>query len=83
LADPAKLAEFAAGAALDFSISVAEVPDKMFELKVNAMSLEMLGATSPRSANIWIMHSGQWSVNRRTDGSISDLLLLPRSGLFA
>lgn len=83
IADPAKLAEVAAGAALDFSISLAEVPEKMFELKVNAMSLEMDGATSPRSANIWITHSGQWSVNRRTDGSITDLLLSPRSELFA
>jgi hypothetical protein len=83
ITDPAKLAEFAGGAALEFGVSLADVPDKMFELKVNAMSLEMLGATSPRSTNIWITHSGQWSANRRTDGSVTDLLLLPRSELFA
>jgi hypothetical protein len=83
IANTADLSEFADGAALDFSISLAEVPEKMFELKVNAMSLEMVGATSPRSANIWITHSGQWSARRRTDGSLTDLLLLPRSELFA
>jgi hypothetical protein len=47
------------------------------------MSLEMVGASSAQSANIWTTHSGQWSMNRRTDGSVTDLLLLPRSELFA
>jgi len=54
----------------------------MFELKVNAMSLEMAGASSAKSANIWVTHSGSWSMNRRTDGSVTDLILLPRSELF-
>ena len=83
ITDAAKLQEFANGATLDFSIDLADAPDKMFELKVNAMSLEMVGATSAQSANIWVTHSGQWSMKRRTDGSITDLLLLPRSELFA
>ena len=66
ITDPAKLQEFASGASLDFSIDLAEVPDKMFELKVNALSLEMPGATSAKSANIWMTHSGKWRTNRRT-----------------
>jgi hypothetical protein len=83
ITEATKLQEFANGATLDFSINLADTPDKMFELKVNAMSLEMVGATSAQSANIWVTHSGQWSMKRRTDGSITDLLLLPRSELFA
>jgi hypothetical protein len=83
LSDAVKLREFATGETLNFSIELADVPEKMFELKVNALSLEMVGATSAESANIWVTHSGQWSMNRRTDGSISTLLLLPRSELFA
>jgi len=83
ITDTARLQEFADGATLDFSIDLADIPDKMFELKVNAMSLEMAGATSVQSANIWVTHSGHWSMQRRTDGSITDLLLLPRSELFA
>jgi hypothetical protein len=83
ITDAVKLQEFASGSTLDFSIDLADVPEKMFELKVNAMSLEMVGASSAQSANIWTTHSGQWSMNRRTDGSVTDLLLLPRSELFA
>lgn len=83
LTDPVKLQEFAAGATLDFSIDLSAVPQKMFELKVNALTLQMDGASSAQSANIWMTHSGQWQMNRRTDGSISDLILLPRSELFA
>jgi hypothetical protein len=83
ITDPVKLQEFAGGATLDFSIDLADAPDRMFELKVNAMSLEMVGAASAQSANIWVTHSGQWSMKRRTDGSTADLLLLPRSELFA
>ncbi|HTF45438.1 MAG TPA: hypothetical protein VK641_16150, partial [Terriglobales bacterium] len=83
ITDAAKLREFAGGSTLDFSIDLADVPQKMFELKVNALSFEMVGATSAQSANIWMTHSGHWSMNRRTDGSLTVLILLPRSELFA
>lgn len=83
ITDAAKLREFAGGLSLGFSIDLADVPEKMFELKVNALSLEMTGATSAQSANIWVTHSGQWRMNRRSDGSVAELLLLPRSELFA
>jgi len=82
-ADAVKLREFAAGSTLEFSIDLKDRPEKMFELKVNAMSLEMVGATSAQSANIWITHSGQWSMKQRTGEGTFDFLLLPRSELFA
>ena len=83
ITDPAKLQDFAQGATLDFSVDLTDAPDKMFELKVNAMKLEMVGASSTRSANIVVTHSGTWRMKRRTDGSITDLNLLPRSEVFA
>jgi hypothetical protein len=83
ITDPVKLQEFANGAALDFSIEPGDAPQKIFELKVNALRLELTGARTEQSANIWITHSGQWKMTRRTDGSVTELLLLPRSELFA
>jgi hypothetical protein len=83
ITETAKLGAFASGAALDFSISLADVPHGMFELKVGALGLELVGASSAQSTNIWITHSGDWAMNRRTDGSVTSLHLLPRSELFA
>jgi hypothetical protein len=83
ITDTAKLRAFASGAALDFGISLADVPHGMFELKVGALGLELVGASSAQSANIWMTHSGDWGMNRRTDGSVTSLHLLPRSELFA
>lgn len=83
ITDTAKLQAFSSGATLDFSLELTDMPDKMFELKVNAMTMELTGATSAQSANIWITHSGHWTMKRRTDGTTSELILLPRSELFA
>ncbi|MGH9310862.1 MAG: hypothetical protein ACRD1U_15915, partial [Vicinamibacterales bacterium] len=83
ISDAARLQEFAEGRTLDFSIGLEAVPQKMFELKVNAMTLELTGATTAQSANVWVTHSGKWSMNRRTNDGVTDLLLLPRSELFA
>jgi hypothetical protein len=83
ITDAAKLKEFTEGRTLDLSIGLEAVPEKMFELKVNAMTLELTGATAAQSVNVWVTHSGKWSMNRRTDGGVIDLLLLPRSELFA
>jgi hypothetical protein len=83
ITDPARLQELAAGRALEFSIGLEAVPEKMFELKVNAMTLELKGAATAQSANVWVTHSGKWSMNRRANDGVTDLLLLPRSELFA
>jgi hypothetical protein len=83
ITDPEQLAAFAAGAGLSFAIALADVPSEMFELKANALSVELRGARSTGSANIWITHSGEWAMNRRTDGSITEISLRPRSEVFA
>jgi hypothetical protein len=83
VSDPAQLRAFANGDALDFSIDMAELPNGMFELKLNALAVSLNGASSTRAANIWIVHSGEWSLNRRTDGSVTAISLRPRSEVLA
>jgi hypothetical protein len=83
ISNPAQLASFANGAALSFGIPMTDVPSGMFELKANAVGLELTGASSAQSANVWITHSGEWSMNRRTDGSVTAISLRPRSEVFA
>src|SRR5688572_31290581 len=55
----------------------------MFELKANALSLQLNRAVTSQSANIWVTHSGEWTMNRRTDGSVTAMLLRPRREVFA
>jgi len=83
ITNPAQLQAFANGAVLSFSISLTDVPAGMFELKANALHLEMTSASSPESANVWVTHSGEWSMNRRTDGSVTTMFLHPRREVFA
>lgn len=83
IGDPAQLQAFANGAVLSFSIGLADLPSGMFELKGNALGLEMTGASSTQSSNIWVTHSGEWSMNRRTDGSVTTMTLRPRREVFA
>ncbi|HWB98951.1 MAG TPA: hypothetical protein VG672_19720, partial [Bryobacteraceae bacterium] len=82
ITDAAQLQAFANGAVLSFEIDLADIPAGMFELKVNALDLQMTGASSTQSANIWVTHSGDWSMNRRTDGSITTMSLRPRREVF-
>lgn len=83
ITDPAQLQAFAGGSALRFVVGLANVPNGMFELKANALTLQMTGASTPQSANIWVTHSGEWNMKRRTDGSVTTVLLRPRREVFA
>ncbi|MFT4218811.1 MAG: hypothetical protein QM619_16740 [Micropruina sp.] len=83
ITEPGALAGFAAGGALEFGIGLDAVPEKMFELKVSAMTLDLVGASASQSSNVWVTHSGTWSMNRRAGDGVTDLVLLPRSELFA
>lgn len=83
ITDPAQLQAFAGGSALRFTIGLENIPAGMFELKANALSLKMIGAATSQSANIWVTHSGEWKMNRRTDGSATTMLLRPRREVFA
>ena len=83
ITEPTRLRDLAQGRTLEFSIDLSAVPQRMFELKVNAMTLELTGASATQSSNVWVTHSGTWQMNRRTGGGVADLVLLPRSELFA
>lgn len=83
ITDPQQLSAFAGGGVLAFSVGLAELPERMFEVKLNAIAVELRGASSPQSANVWITHSGEWSMKRRTDGSVTAISLRPRSDVLA
>jgi hypothetical protein len=83
ITDPAQLQAFAGGSALRVTIGLESVPNGMFELKANALSLQLNRAVTSQSANIWVTHSGEWAMNRRTDGSVTTMLLRPRREVFA
>jgi hypothetical protein len=83
ITDPVQLQAFATGSALRVTIGLESVPSGMFELKANALSLELNKAVTSQSANIWVTHSGEWAMNRRTDGSVTTMLLRPRREVFA
>jgi hypothetical protein len=83
ISDPAQLSAFAGGAVLAFTVGIGDLPAQMFELKLNAMEVELRGASSTQSANVWITHSGEWSMVRRTDGSVTAISLRPRSEVLA
>jgi hypothetical protein len=83
ITDPAQLQAFASGSALRVTIGLESVPGGMFELKANALSLQLNRAVTSQSANIWVTHSGEWTMNRRTDRSVTTMLLRPRREVFA
>jgi hypothetical protein len=83
ITDPAQLQAFAIGSALRVNIGLDSVHSGMFELKANALSLELNRTVTSQSANIWVTHSGEWEMNRRTDGSVTTMLLRPRREVFA
>jgi hypothetical protein len=83
ITDPTQLPAFAGGSALRITIGLESVPSGMFELKANALSLQLNRAVTGQSANIWVTHSGEWAMNRRTDGSVTTMLLRPRREVFA
>ena len=83
ITDLAQLQAFASGSALRVTIGLESVPSGMFELKANALSLQLNRAVTGQSANIWVTHSGEWAMNRRTDGSVTKMLLRPRREVFA
>src|SRR4029453_8696722 len=79
ITDPAQLGAFADGAVLTFTLGVAALPELMSELKLTAIGVELRGAGSPQSANVWITHAGEWSMKRRTDSSVTAISLRPPS----
>jgi hypothetical protein len=83
ITEPAQLQALATGSALRVAIGLESVPSGMFELKANALSLQLNKAVTSQSANIWVTHSGEWAMKRRTDGSVTTILLRPRREVFA
>jgi hypothetical protein len=70
--DPAALAALRQGSGLKFSVGIgpqpasADLPNNIFEFKVDTLSLELTGARTSGGARMFIQHSGHWIMKRRT-----------------
>jgi len=60
ITDPAQLQALATGSALRVNVGLESVPSGMFELKANALSLQLNKGVTSQSANIWVTHSGEY-----------------------
>ena len=76
--DPAALAELRAGRGLKLSVGIgpspvgASFPDGIFELKVDNLTLDLLGASASAAALMWVRHSGHWIMARRPTAALPD-----------
>jgi hypothetical protein len=69
--DPTAIASLKSGGGLRFSVGIgpyaatASIPDSIYELKVNNLTLELDGASASGAATLWIQHTGHWIMNPR------------------
>jgi hypothetical protein len=69
--DDAALAHLREGRGVAFAVGVgptqvsASIPANIFELKVNDLNLELVGASATGAALLWVQHSGHWIMARR------------------
>jgi len=66
------------GNALRFSVDIRDLPLDIYEVKVNGLLVDLVGATADESVMLWVEHSGQWSMRRRDNGDVEKFYLLPR-----
>jgi hypothetical protein len=71
IGDSAALAHLSEGGGLRFSVGVgptpvsATIPANIFELKVDNLKLDLVGASATGAALVWVQHSGHWIMARR------------------
>jgi hypothetical protein len=69
--DPAALNPLRHGAGVQFSVGIgpgpvrATIPANIFELKVDNLNLELVGASATGAALMWVRHAGHWIMARR------------------
>jgi hypothetical protein len=69
--DPTALDHLRQGRGLQFSVGIgptpagATIPANIFELKVDSLNLELVGASATGAALLWVQHSGHWVMARR------------------
>ena len=91
--DPAAIASLKSGGGLRFSVGIgpyaasATIPDSIYELKVNNLTLELDGASASGAARLWIQHTGHWIMNPRPTAAnaspaSSEFTLFPHLEIF-
>jgi hypothetical protein len=69
--DPVAFAHLRQGGGLAFSIGIGPtpanvtLPAQVFELKVDNLRLELVGASAPATRVLWVQHSGHWLMTPR------------------
>ena len=70
ISDPSALAHLGGGGALQFSVGIGpdpaggNLPDDIYTLKVDTLSLTLTGATASGEALVWVQHDGHWLMRR-------------------
>jgi hypothetical protein len=91
--DPAALAQLKQGGGMKFSVGIgptpasATIPTGVFELKVNTLTLDLVGASATGAAILWVQHSGHWLMARRLNPAAPnppaiEFMLLPHVEAF-
>lgn len=81
ITDPGVLAQLSSGRGLQFTIDASGTPASIFELKVNAMTLELEGASATSLVLFWMEHSGHWKMKSRS-GGVVEFSLFPHIEAF-
>jgi hypothetical protein len=74
--DSTALAHLRQGGGLQFSVGIgptpvsATIPANIFELKVDNLNLELVGASATGAAVLWVQHSGHWIMVRRPSPAV-------------
>jgi hypothetical protein len=74
--DSTALAHLRQGGGLQFSVGIgptpvsATIPGNIFELKVDNLNLELIGASATGAALLWVQHSGHWIMARRPSPTV-------------
>jgi hypothetical protein len=79
ITDSAALAHLSQGGGLRFAVGIgptpvsATIPANIFELKVDNLNLNLVGASATGAALVWVQHSGHWVMVRRPSPALPNL----------
>jgi hypothetical protein len=88
ITSPAALAALRTPRGLQFTIDMSTSPPAIFELKVNGLQLELVGASATALSLVWIEHSGHWWMIKRpvpgaSPNATAELTVFPHAETFS
>ena len=81
--DDATRASIQSGEALGFTLDLQDIPPEIYELKIDGLEIEFVGAAASGTVMFWVLHSGHWWMERRrtedaAEAEIVEFRLFPR-----